>query len=407
VVSRHVHKGITKRRYGEENPGRFVFGKPLLFTLGLGLTTPYSLGVLVWNFYQTFVTMSIEFWQRFEAQLRPTRLAINFLLITARAERKVRLCVKLFDFFRGRILNHLTWNLSCSVPNSVEILMWNFRKKLFRENFSEILSKPTLSSTKTCEISPYFRHFLFWSRIVLKEFTQVLWYVVCAQVSRPVHKGITKRRYGEENAGRFFFGKPLLFTLGLALTTAYSMGVLVWNFYQTFLTMSIEFWLRFGSQIRPTILAIIFYSSLRGLKGRFVCVWKILIFFRGRILNLLTWNLSRFVPNSVEILTWNFRIKLFRENFSEILWKPRLSSTKTCEISPYFWQFLFWARIVLKEFTQVLRYVVCAQVSRHVHKRITKRRYGKENPGRFVFGKPLLFTLGLGLTTPYSLCILV
>ena len=43
--------------------------------------------------------MSIEFWLRFEAQIRPTRLAITFLLITARAGRKVRLCVKLFDFF--------------------------------------------------------------------------------------------------------------------------------------------------------------------------------------------------------------------------------------------------------------------------------------------------------------------
>ena len=43
--------------------------------------------------------MSIEFWPRFEAQIRPTRLAINFLLIAARAGRKVRLCVKLFDVF--------------------------------------------------------------------------------------------------------------------------------------------------------------------------------------------------------------------------------------------------------------------------------------------------------------------
>jgi len=34
--------------------------------------------------------------------------------------------------------------------------------------------------------------------------------------------------------------------------------------------------------------------------------------------------LSRFVPNSVEILGWNFRKKLFRENFSEFLCKPRL-----------------------------------------------------------------------------------
>jgi len=77
----------------------FCFGKPVLFTLGLGITTRYSLGVLVWNFYQTFVTVSIEFWLRFEPQIRPKRLAINFLLITVNTERKVRLCVKLFDFF--------------------------------------------------------------------------------------------------------------------------------------------------------------------------------------------------------------------------------------------------------------------------------------------------------------------
>jgi len=44
---RHVHERIIKERYGDENPGRFDLGKPVLFTLGLGLTTPYSLGVLV------------------------------------------------------------------------------------------------------------------------------------------------------------------------------------------------------------------------------------------------------------------------------------------------------------------------------------------------------------------------
>ena len=137
-VRRHVHKWITKRRYGEENSGRFVFGKPVLFTLGLGLSAPYSLGVLVWNFDQTFITVSIEFLLRFEPQIRPTRLTINCLLITVRAERKVRLCVKLFDFFRGWILIRLTRNLSRFVRNSVEILTWNFNKKLFWENFSEI-----------------------------------------------------------------------------------------------------------------------------------------------------------------------------------------------------------------------------------------------------------------------------
>jgi len=141
----------------ERKSRTFVFGKPVLLTPGPGLTTPYSLGVLVWNFYQTFVTVSIEFWLRFEAHIRPTRLATNFLLLTARAERKVRLCAKLFDFFRGRILIRLTWNLSRFFQNSVEILAWDFRKKLFRENLLEILCKPRISSTETCEISPYFR----------------------------------------------------------------------------------------------------------------------------------------------------------------------------------------------------------------------------------------------------------
>ena len=77
----------------------FCFGKPVFFTPGLGLTTPYFLGILVWNFYQTFVTVSVEFWLRFEPRIHPTGLTINFLFITVRAERKIRLCAKLFDFF--------------------------------------------------------------------------------------------------------------------------------------------------------------------------------------------------------------------------------------------------------------------------------------------------------------------
>jgi len=79
-VRGHVHKQITKTTYSVENPGRFVFGKPVLFILGLGLTTPYSLGILVWNFYQTLVIVSIEFWLRSEPQIRPTRFAINFVI---------------------------------------------------------------------------------------------------------------------------------------------------------------------------------------------------------------------------------------------------------------------------------------------------------------------------------------
>jgi len=221
--------------------------------------------------------------------------------------KEVRLCVKLFDFFPGWILIRLTWNLSRFVPNSVKILTRNFRKKPFREIFSEILCKPRLSSSKTCEISLYFLKKQFRVRIALKKFAQVLSYVVCTQVRRHGHKQITERRYGEEKPRRFVFGKSVLFTLGLGLTAPYPLGILVWNFYQTFVIVSTEFWLRFEPQTRPTRFTIIFlFISIRAERKVRLCV-KLFDFFPGWILIRLTWNLSRFVPNSVEILTRNFR----------------------------------------------------------------------------------------------------
>jgi len=259
--------------------------------------------------------VSIEFWLRFESQIRPTRLEINFLLITARVERKVRLCVKLFDFFRGRILVRLTWNLSRFVLKFNGDSYVKFQQKTISDNFSEILCKPRLSSTKTCEISPYFMQFLFWVRITMKKFTQVLPYVVCTQVRRHVHKTITKRRYGQENPRRFVFGKQVLFTLGLGLTTRYSIGVLVWNFYETFVLVSTEFWLRFEAQIRPTRLATNFLLIIAGAGTKVRLCVKLFDFFRGRILVRLTRNLSRFLRYSVEILTWNFRKKTILGEF--------------------------------------------------------------------------------------------
>ena len=74
-----------------------------------------------------------------------------------------------------------------------------------------------------------------------KKFLQVLSYVFCTQVRWHVHKQFTKGRYREEKLRRFVFGKPILFTLGLGLITPYSLGILVWNFYHTFVTVSIEF----------------------------------------------------------------------------------------------------------------------------------------------------------------------
>jgi len=92
-------------------------------------------------------------------------------------------------------------------------------------------------------------------------------------------------------------------------------------------------------------------------EASFVCetVW----FFRRRILVRFTWNLSHFVRNSVEILTWNFSKKTILGEFFGNFVQTEAISTKTCEILLYFLQFLFWVRIALKKFTQVLPFVVC------------------------------------------------
>ena len=320
-----------------------------MFTLGLGLTTPYSLGVLVWNLYETFVTVSIEFWLRFEPQIRPTRLAISFLLITARAERKIRSCVKLFDFFSWVNTPPFDQKFVAFFPEFSGDSYVEFQEKTISgEFFRNFRTNQSYPIPKTCEISPYLLQFLFCVRIALKKFKQVLSYVFCTQVRRHVHKRITKSRYGEEKPGRFVFGKQVLFTLGLKLTTPYSLGVLVWNLYNTFVTVSIEFWLRFVPDIRPTRLSISFlFITARAERKVRSCV-KLFNFFRGWILIRLTWNFLRFVPNSVEILTWNFRKKLFWENFSEILRKlftwnscVNFSVPKLVKFRPTFRNFYF------------------------------------------------------------------
>jgi len=82
------------------------------------------------------------------------------------------------------------------------------------------------------------------------------------------------------------------------------------------------------------------------------------------------------------------------------------SLPKLVKFRPTFGNSIMGPYCVEKKFTQVLSYVVCTQVRRHVHKQITRTRYGKEKQGRSIFGKIVLFTLGLGFTTPYSLGIL-
>jgi len=102
----------------------------------------------------------IQFWFRFEPQIFPTNFAINFLFVTARDERMVRLCVKLFDFFRGWILIHLTWNLSRFVPNSVEILGWNFRKNYSGRIFQKFCANQGYPLQKLVKFQSNFCNFI-------------------------------------------------------------------------------------------------------------------------------------------------------------------------------------------------------------------------------------------------------
>ena len=154
--------------YTEEKQGHFVLKRNNFVYSRSGAYYTLFLVLLVWNYYQTFVIVCIEFWLRFEPQIRPTRFVINFLFITARTGRKVRLFVKLFWFFPRWIVICFPWKLSRFVPNSILILPWNSNKKLFWENFSNILCKPRLSSKKFVKLHLTFCNFILGSSCIEK-----------------------------------------------------------------------------------------------------------------------------------------------------------------------------------------------------------------------------------------------
>jgi len=93
------------------------------------------LHILVWNFYQSFIIVSTKFWIRFEPQIRPPGFAISFLFVTTRAEWMVRLCVKLFDFFRGWIVIRLIWNFVAFCPKFSRDSYVKFQEKTISGEF--------------------------------------------------------------------------------------------------------------------------------------------------------------------------------------------------------------------------------------------------------------------------------
>jgi len=158
------------KRYKEKKAWRSVFGKtsfPVFFAVGI--ITPYSLGILIWNFNETFLIVCIELWLRFVPQTRSTKFAMNYLYIIVVTERNVRFCVKQFNHFLTKYSS--VWVEICRV--SSQILLGFFHKISTRIFFLKC-SRNFLNSKEL--LFPYLRNFaqvfviLLWIHITLINF---------------------------------------------------------------------------------------------------------------------------------------------------------------------------------------------------------------------------------------------
>jgi len=292
--------------------------------------------------------VSIEFWLRLEPQIRPTRFGINLLFITVKAERKVRLCVKLSDFFLRWILIRLTSNLSRFVPNSVNILTWNFRKKnYFGRIFTKFCANQDYPLPKHLKFLPTFCNFIQGSYCVQKNHTST--FQCCLHPGKETFPWINhKKKIWGRKAETFCFRKTNFVhsrsgTYYALLLGCFSLRFLLDICHCVFRVLA-ETWPPNSSQ---KICNKCFIHHCQGWKeGSFVC--ETVDFFPRWILIRLTGNLSRFVPSFVEILTCNLRKKTisgeFLRNFVQT--KPILYQN--------FWNFvilsaiLLWVRIALK-----------------------------------------------------------
>jgi len=161
----HVHKRITKRRYTEEKSGlkgRFVcLWNSLIFFVGeYSSVWPEIFRVLSrikWRFLR-IISGNTHPFSSFVHSRSETYYALLLVCLGLKLLPDIRHCVYwvlaeiwapdmshkisnkfVIDHCLGWKVIRLTWSLSRSLPNSVEIVTWNFSKKLFLENFSEIL----------------------------------------------------------------------------------------------------------------------------------------------------------------------------------------------------------------------------------------------------------------------------
>jgi len=196
-----------------------VFGKTCfqnLFAFGLGVITPYSLGVLIWNFYQTFLIVCIHLWLRFEPQIRSTRFVINFLLIIATTERNVLFRVKLFDHFLTERLS--VWAEICRVLFEILLVFIHMisKRNYFSKMFEKLHALQGAHLSILAKFCPTFCNFIlssYYTEKFKKSYTST--FICCLYPVKEAHpKRKHSKRNKEENQGRSVFGKtsfPVLF----------------------------------------------------------------------------------------------------------------------------------------------------------------------------------------------------
>jgi len=261
-----------------------------------------------------------------------------------------------------------------------------FLRGISKQNYFGIIFQKFCESQgyplpKFVKFRPTFYKF-FWDHSVLKKSEKIhtsTFICFCTLLRRHVHKQIAKRRYRDKNPRRFVYGKPIYSLSGL--TMRYSPDILLWNYYQTFVIVCIEFRLRFELQICPTTFAITFIHHWQSWKeGLFVCetVW----FFSYVNTHPFLVKFVTFCPKFSRDSYVEFQNKtIFGEFFINFVKTKAISSTKNL------WNFVlllqFFSRTILhwkipKKIKNVLSYVLRTLLRRHVHKKKHKKEIGKK-----------------------------
>ena len=215
------------------------------------------------------------------------------------------MCETVFIFFMGEYSS--VWPEICRVWSQIQ---WRFLGgisgiKLFRENFSEILCKPRPN---------------FWP-----SFSKFIMGPYCAEKNSHKHfrmlfaprqGGTSINESQKEDTGTK--SQDVLFSENrfCSLSTWDLLRLTPWVFWSEIFTRHSPLCLlSFGSGLSPRFVPqdwlYIFYSSLPGLKGRFVCVWNCLIFFVGEYSSV--WPEICLVLSQIQ---WRFLGRIWGKNYS-------------------------------------------------------------------------------------------